>query len=50
MAQLAAKIRTIRGAQELSKGRLELAQLEKKVSQLRTLPARGRHAMHYQQA
>ena len=38
MAQLAAEIHTIRGAQELSKGRLESARLEKKVSQLCTLP------------
>ena len=50
MAQLAAEIRTVRGAQELAKGRLESARLEKKVSQLRVLPARGRRAIHYQPA
>ena len=50
MAQLAAEIRTIRGASELSRGQLESARLEKKVSQLRTLPARGRSAVHYQWA
>ena len=47
MAQLAAKICTIRGASELSKGRLESARLERKVSQLHTLPAWGRNAVHY---
>ena len=47
MAQLAAKICTIRGVSELSRGRLEAAQLERKVSQLCTLPARGRHQVHY---
>ena len=50
LAQLAAEIRTIWGAQELSKGWLESARLEKKISQLRILPARGRRAMHYQPA
>ena len=48
MAQLAAEIHTIRGVSELSKGRLESVQLERKVSQLHTLPARGRNAVHYQ--
>ena len=44
MAQLATKIRTIRGAQELAKGQLESARFERKVSQLCVLPARGRRA------
>ena len=48
MAQLAAEIHTIRGVSELLKGWLESTRLEKKVSQLHTLPARGRGAVHYQ--